>query len=148
MLVIERTKLDNVLAISELSALSEFACSGSKFEVGEVERMLSNPDEYWSLVAKEDGKVIGYGFWRIVQDELHSVEIAIKEEFRGIGISREIMEHLADEARERGFKQIRLLPRLNNIPFLRMHRELGYKARSVIRGSTPGDDRIEICLEL
>lgn len=86
------------------------------------------------LVAKEDGKVIGYiGSWMII-DECHITNIAILSSYRRKGIASELVKELIKYCNENGISYVLLEVRLNNTPAQRLYEKFGFKTDGIRKG--------------
>ncbi len=82
------------------------------------------------LVAEVKGKVIGYATVKRDDDGLRHrgwLGIAIKKEFRGLGIGTELMRRIIDEARKLDFKLILLETSSLNDRAIHVYRKIGFK---------------------
>ena len=69
-------------------------------------------------LARLDGRVVGTG--RLLPDA-HIGRMAVLRECRGMGVGGEILECLAERARERGDREIVLSAQVHAIPFYARH---------------------------
>ena len=83
--------------------------------------------DYYCLLVDES-EVLGYGMlrgWDAGYD-IPSLGIAVRPGLQGTGRGRSIMQHLHEEARRLGAKQVRLRVRKENEPAIRLYKEFGY----------------------
>jgi ribosomal protein S18 acetylase RimI-like enzyme len=80
------------------------------------------------VVHKEaGGRIIGCGYGAIERNYVGVFDIVVKEEFRGKGYGREIVEAVLSEAAKRGVTNTYLQVMLNNPAALHLYEKLGYK---------------------
>lgn len=92
----------------------------------DFERELSKPDSCYLVAAAEDGEILGYcGLWN-VSGEGQIYNVAVREESRGQGIARKMMERLLAEGRACGVSAFTLEVRAGNIPAIRLYHSLGF----------------------
>ena len=82
-------------------------------------------DYYCLMIANE--RILGYGFLRWHKGYSRpSLGIAIHPNERKKGLAELLMQHLHEEARRLGAKQVRLRVRKENEPAIRLYKEFGY----------------------
>jgi [ribosomal protein S18]-alanine N-acetyltransferase len=97
---------------------------------------LSNAQSVF-LVAILQGEVVGYGgFWACV-DEAHVTTVTVREDRRGQGIGRRIMEELLARARQMEMACSTLEVRAGNAVALELYRQFGYVETARRRGYYP-----------
>ena len=80
------------------------------------------------VVHKEiDGKIVGCGYGAIDNGYVGIFDIVVKEEFRGKGYGREIVEAILSGAAERGVKKTYLQVMINNSVALHLYKKMGYR---------------------
>ena len=75
-------------------------------------------------VAREDGKIIGYGGVWLVGDEGQITNIAVLPEFRKSGVASRILEKLLDRAKD--CYQVVLEVRESNLPAISLYSKYGF----------------------
>jgi len=86
-------------------------------------------DEHKYLVAKEDGKVVGYiGIERIL-DEVHIINMAVHPDYRGKGIGKRLMQHVLNDE-EVFFLEVRV----SNETAQKVYERFGFKVISLRKG--------------
>lgn len=102
------------------------------------------------LVAKLDGKVVGYaGMW-IILDEGHITNIAIHPEHRGKKIGDALVKALIELAKENGVSRMTLEVRTSNWPAINLYKKHGFCECGVRKGyyQDSGEDALIMWLEL
>ena len=80
------------------------------------------------VVHKEvDGEIAGCGYGAIERNYVGIFDIVVKENFRGRGYGREIVETILSEAAKRGIKESYLQVMINNPVAMRLYEKLGYR---------------------
>lgn len=78
------------------------------------------------LVAETEGEVIGYaGAWLIL-DESHITNVAVREDMRGFGFGRKLMQELLQYLSNLGAAYATLEVRVSNERAQRLYRSLGF----------------------
>lgn len=78
------------------------------------------------LVAEDGGEVIGYaGAWLIL-DESHITNVAIREDMRGLGLGRKLMQELLQYLSNLGAAYATLEVRVSNERAQRLYQSLGF----------------------
>jgi len=97
--------------------------------VSEIDQMRSGTRHY--VVARLDGKIVGYaGLWFAV-DEAHVTNVAVDPQFRRQGIARALMLRLADAAIERDCAAWTLEVRLSSSGAQRMYESFGFESAGI-----------------
>ena len=78
------------------------------------------------LVAKLEGKVVGFALSWYPANELHILKIAVDESYRKQGIATKLMKHTFDYAKNAGFHFAFLEARRSNIAAQNFYRKLGF----------------------
>ncbi|GAB4346891.1 MAG: ribosomal protein S18-alanine N-acetyltransferase [Candidatus Abyssubacteria bacterium] len=82
-------------------------------------------------VLKLKGKVVGYGgFWHIL-DEIHISNIAIHPDYRQQGLGKKLLAHLLHEAAAKGAEKASLEVRRSNIAARHMYERFGFRVAAV-----------------
>ncbi len=85
-------------------------------------------------VMYQDNLLVGYaGYWLIL-DEAHVTRVTIAPAFRGQGLSRPLMYHLINQAKQDNARYLRLEVRESNKTAIRLYQTLGF----VIEGRRVG----------
>jgi len=97
-----------------------------------VNELTQNQAATYLVMRTQEGGLVGYaGFW-LVDDEAHVTSIALDSEFRGQGLGRRLMHSMVTKAAERGARWMTLEVRADNLPAQQMYRRFGF-ARVGIR---------------
>lgn len=107
---IGKDSLDEVVALDSATNGSQRRDFFSKrFEAQE-----KHPQAFISIGATEEGKLVGVVFCHILQGEFGSNDLtavldalAVKPDNQGHGVGQELMQHLIEEIRNRGGKDLR-----------------------------------------
>jgi ribosomal-protein-alanine N-acetyltransferase len=87
---------------------------------------LSAENGYY-IVAREGNKILGYAGFRHVLDEGHITTLAVHHKFRKKGIGRKLVEHLINDAKNKGLKKLFLEVRQSNIPAQKLYKRINFK---------------------
>lgn len=119
--------LNDIMVIERLS----FATPWTKAAF--LSELLENDRAHY-LVARADGKPVGYvGIW-LVADEGHITNVAVHPDYRSRGVGRRLMEAITELARRKGARRLTLEVRKSNIRAQRLYESLGFKSVGVRRG--------------
>lgn len=86
------------------------------------------------IVAKADGKTVGYGGMWIVLDEGHITNIAVHPDYRGQKIGEMIVRELLKVARENNAANVTLEVRESNDAARRLYKKLGFVDSGIRKG--------------
>lgn len=132
-----REYIDDIMVVENLS----FSVPWSK---GAFLEEIENNKFARYIVAKVDGKAVGYaGMWKVI-DEGHITNIAVHPEFRHAGIGSLLMENLIGIARKEGITSMTLEVRKSNIAAQRLYFKYGFAIRGLRKGyySDNGEDAL------
>ena len=88
--------------------------------------LTQNPAAHYLIMRAEEGQLVGYcGFW-LVQDEAHVTSIAIRPGFRGRQLGKRMMHAMVQHAAERGALWMTLEVRADNVPAQSMYKRFGF----------------------
>ena len=118
--------LVEVCAIEEMSELSAWGWDAYHNEMQSgidtvmlVARLKSNLDEH---------EIAGFIVARLIADELHVNNVAVRPEFRGRDLGSLLLQTTLKQAQQRGAKLAQLEVRANNQPAQRLYRSCGFGA--------------------
>lgn len=97
-------------------------------------RMLADTffsDSTITVLAEEDGKVLGYGFLIAPGEDADLANIAVGTEYRRRGIAQGILQSLEKRAASTGVRRIFLEVRVSNAPAMSLYLKEGYVGRYV-----------------
>jgi len=121
-LIIEQMKkedLDQVVGIEEKSFSDPWSKS---FFAQDIDN-----DSALPLVARKDGRVVGYTcLWKIL-DEIQISNIAVSPKLRRIGIGEMMMQKVLKMAEEKHSKRISLDVRISNLPAISLYKKFGFR---------------------
>ncbi|KXG76047.1 Acetyltransferase YpeA [Fervidicola ferrireducens] len=119
--------LDQVMEVEKLSFTNPWSKNSFFLE-------LTTNELATYIVAKVDGKVVGYaGMWLIV-GEAHVTNVAVHPEFRKKGIGELLMRSLMTLAKESGAKMMTLEVRKSNYIAQNLYTKLGFEPIGIRRG--------------
>ncbi|SHM30050.1 ribosomal-protein-alanine N-acetyltransferase [Caldanaerovirga acetigignens] len=119
--------LDQVMEVEKLSFTNPWSKNSFFLE-------LTTNELATYIVAKVDGRVVGYaGMWLIV-GEAHVTNVAVHPGFRKKGIGELLMRSLITMARESGAKMMTLEVRKSNYIAQNLYTKLGFEPIGIRRG--------------
>jgi ribosomal-protein-alanine N-acetyltransferase len=80
-----------------------------------------------SFVAVSDGEVAGYVFARAVADEGEILNVAVREDLRGRGLGRRLLDAVFDDFRRHGVRTVYLEVRTSNTKGRAFYERLGFR---------------------
>lgn len=86
------------------------------------------------FIARQDGKIAGYGCFWFVADEGQLVNIGVRPEWRKKGLGALILEAGLKEAAERHMKTLFLEVRVSNEEAQRLYRKYGFQVLGLRKG--------------
>ncbi|MFO7612210.1 MAG: ribosomal protein S18-alanine N-acetyltransferase [Clostridia bacterium] len=93
-----------------------------------------------------NGEVVAYaGLWYVLE-ESHITNIAVREDFRNMGIGGVIMEHLFEEARRLGVRTMTLEVRESNAAAIRLYEKTGFYNAGIRKRYYPDTDENAIIM--
>lgn len=130
--------LDQVMEVERLSYLTPW--SREAFESELVQRYTVY------LVARAQGRVVGFAGMHVLWEFAHVTNIAVHPEFRGRGIGERLLRELIRIGARRGATRMTLEVRAGNAPAQALYRKLGFVTEpgAVRRGyyTDTGEDAI------
>lgn len=101
-------------------------------------------------VSRVGDVIAGYIIAWMVHDECHILNIAVRPEFRRIGIGENLMRDCLDYFSERGAKYAILEVRCTNVGAIRLYEKLGFRSIGIRRGyyNDTGEDAIVMMLTM
>ncbi|MDI6808377.1 MAG: ribosomal protein S18-alanine N-acetyltransferase [Candidatus Eisenbacteria bacterium] len=87
---------------------------------------IKDKDVSLPFVARLRGELVGYFVAWAAADEIHLGNIAVRHEFRGMGLGQQILTFVIDEGYRRGARIITLEVRETNMPAISLYRKNGF----------------------
>ncbi len=101
------------------------------------------------LVARANGRVVGFANYWVVLDEVSLLAIAVHPDHRGRGAATAMMAAMLEEARGAGCRSVLLEVRAGNQPAIALYRRHGFKDSHRRRAYyLDGEDALVMCLAL
>ena len=85
-------------------------------------------------------KVVGYGIMSAAAGEAHILNLCIREDFRGVGLGRMLLNHLLDLSRGHRADTVFLEVRPSNLPAYRLYEQEGFAEVGLRRNYYPARD--------
>jgi ribosomal-protein-alanine N-acetyltransferase len=105
----------------------EKTCFVTPWSYEALQKELRENDIAVYLVALKDDEVVGYaGMWHVV-NEGHITNIAVKQDYRRMGIGSKIVGKFIDYAYKHNMMGLTLEVRISNTAAQRMYTKLGFK---------------------
>ena len=83
------------------------------------------------LIAKQNGKVVGYiGLW-FIMDECHITNVAVHSDYRKQKIATALVERMLELCKEHVITYVTLEVRKNNIPAQCLYKKFGFRKEAV-----------------
>lgn len=113
--------IDQLIAIEEL-------CYDHPWPREAFEEEIERDDVGISLVAEDEGLIVGFLSGMAVVDEFRLHNIAVHPDFRGRGVGRGLIEAVESLCQQRDFRRILLEVRKDNEVARRLYLGLGFEA--------------------
>ena len=85
-------------------------------------------DDRWrTLIAENDGKLIGYACYLAEAGECHLANIAVHADYRRKSVAKQILGHILEVAAENGCEEILLEVRASNQQAISFYRGFGFE---------------------
>ena len=138
--LVEPMRMGDVAAVLEIERLS----FSSPWPAYAFEQELTANRLAHYVVARSDGRVVGFaGLWLMV-DEAHVTTFGVHPEHRRRGVGRRLLLRLAELAIELGSARMTLEVRVSNLPAQALYRSFGFRVagRRVAYYSDDGEDAL------
>ena len=89
---------------------------------------------YLCRVVEFRGEVGGYGIMSFGAGEAHILNICIRDDLRGYGVGRRLMDYLLDRARDEYMQDVFLEVRPSNAVAIRLYESMGFERVGVRKG--------------
>lgn len=106
------------------------------------------------VVAEYEGRIIGYGFITISAGEAHILNLAVRPEFQGLAVGKQLVRYFLDLSRIREVEKIFLEVRVSNLAAIQLYRFFDFtivgerKAYYKIPGQEDKEDAYVMALTL
>lgn len=122
----------------------ETFCFQDSWSARILEEGLDSRFDWFWVWESETGMVAGYCNLRILAGEGELMRIAVRPEFRGHGLGRELMEVLVVFAREQGVKSVSLEVRTGNETAINLYKTYGFQTEGLRKDyySHPTEDAL------
>ncbi len=108
----------------------EKVCFAEPWSPGMFRQELDNPLAIY-FIALCDGEVVGYiGCWQII-NEGHITNVAVKPDFRRLGIAKELISRLIQMLRDNDFIYLTLEVRRSNTSAIQLYESFGFAQTGV-----------------
>lgn len=97
--------------------------------IDEIEQATRGQRVY--VIAKLDGRLVGYAGMILGVDEAHVTNIAVDPDWHRQGFGRQLMSYLLHAARARGYRAMTLEVRVTNVGAQAMYRRFGFAPAGV-----------------
>jgi [ribosomal protein S18]-alanine N-acetyltransferase len=143
-LIVEPMQLEDVpevMAVDRLCFPTPWSEISYRSEIG-------NNAAYY-LVARLEGRLIGFGGAWLVMDEAHVTTLGVDPAFRGRKIGERVLAAILAEARRRGVRRASLEVRESNTAAVRLYEKYGFVPVARRRGyyTDNGEDAIVMWIE-
>jgi len=91
------------------------------------------------MVAENDGEIVGYGYFAQIRDRSayrYTAEdsIYVRDDVRGMGVGKALVQELLQRAKDRGFRQmIAVIGDSDNVGSIGLHASLGFRNVGVMK---------------
>lgn len=94
------------------------------------------------------GQIVGYAVMSLGAGEAHILNVCVREEFRGVGLGKRLLEHLMERATAAGVNEAFLEVRPSNLSAIRLYERLGFEQIGIRRGYYQAPDGREDAIVL
>ena len=84
-------------------------------------------DRWQTLIAENDGKMVGYACYLAEAGECHLANIAVDSDYRRKSVAKQILSHILEVAAENGCEDILLEVRVSNKQAISFYRGFGFE---------------------
>jgi ribosomal-protein-alanine N-acetyltransferase len=124
---IEPIRLTDLDAVAEIERLSFKSPWSAQVFLEEMARDWAHVD----VVRDSEGRVLAYGNYWLVADEVHLLNIATLPQARRAGHASRLLAHIVALGRSRGCRLVTLEVRRSNAAAQRLYRRFGFKPVAV-----------------
>lgn len=94
------------------------------------EEELNNKKATYLLISLENETIGFVGFWEL-EEEAHITNIAVKEEYKGLGVGSYLIEELINRCKDKKIQDITLEVRVKNYSAIKLYKKYGFKVEGV-----------------
>jgi [ribosomal protein S18]-alanine N-acetyltransferase len=143
-LILEPMQLEDVPAVMAVDQL----CFPTPWSEISYRSEIGNNAAYY-LVARLDGRLVGFGGAWLVMDEAHVTTLGVDPTFRGQKIGERVLAAILVEAHRRGVRRASLEVRESNLAAVRLYEKYGFVPVARRRGyyTDNGEDAIVMWIE-
>lgn len=132
--------------LGEISQIEKDSLNVNVIDLNEFKRMFTN-ENYKIYSIKLNYEIVGFIILELT-DEINIVSIAIKKEFRNLGLATRLVEHTKNFAKERKIYALSLEVSKNNPTAYLLYEKLGFKLRRERKNYyADGSDCLEMTLK-
>ena len=117
---------------------------------GAFEMEFKNKRSY-NIVCKSDiGELIGYCLSWLIYDEVHILKVAVRDDYRNMGIGRNLIIDTLDHFINKGANHAVLEVRLDNFSAINLYEKLGFESLRIRKNyyRETGEDALVMILDL
>jgi ribosomal-protein-alanine N-acetyltransferase len=100
------------------------------------------------FVGLVDGNVAAYGGTWVLVDEAHVTNVVVREDLRGNGIGRKLMNMMLEEAKKKGALCATLEVRQSNVAAIKLYETLGFHQLTVRKAYYPDNQEDAVVMML
>lgn len=119
--------------VAQVAALEQVCFSDAWSEKLVANLLDSSYDEAWVL-ACDNGEIAGYINLRFLAGEGELMRIAVRPEYRGLGLSKLLMDRMMQSAREQDAPELTLEVRAGNVAAIGLYQSYGFVSEAVRKG--------------
>ncbi|RDB43880.1 N-acetyltransferase [Halomonas sp. DQ26W] len=114
--------------LDALVRLEQIAFEGDRFTRRQLWHLLNRANAHILLAGNADGRLLGHGIllFRRSSQRVRLYSFCVHPEARGLGIGRQLLGALEQEARRRGGERLGLEVRADNRAALALYRRMGF----------------------
>lgn len=118
-------------------------CFSMPWSQKSFEELLDNPNAFY-VVAREEGRVVGYCGAYLILDEADINQVAVAQDCRGRGIGRLMLTELLKRLKQAGAGSVTLEVRKSNAPAIALYEGLGFHTEGIRKNfyEKPAEDAL------
>ena len=94
--------------------------------------MLVQRDDFYSVSALDDGRVVGSNFLSLMDPVAGVGPITVDSSYQGQGVGRALMQNVMDYAQHNNIKQVRLMQDSFNVASLSLYASMGFDVKDSV----------------